>query len=75
MKYIFELNNRFGRIALKKNIPFEKLSLSKISSIKPLAIIAHTIKGKGIRKMENNPEWHHKYPNEKEYAEFIRELQ
>jgi transketolase len=27
---------------------------------KPLAIIAHTIKGKGIRIAENSPEWHHK---------------
>jgi len=27
---------------------------------KPLAIIANTIKGKGISFMENNPEWHHK---------------
>ena len=27
---------------------------------KPLAIIANTIKGKGVTFMENNPEWHHK---------------
>jgi len=27
---------------------------------KPLAIIAKTIKGKGVSFMENNPEWHHK---------------
>ena len=27
---------------------------------KPLAIIAKTIKGKGVPFMENNPEWHHK---------------
>ena len=25
---------------------------------KPLAIIAHTVKGKGIKPFENNPEWH-----------------
>jgi len=25
-----------------------------------LAIIANTIKGKGVSFMENNPEWHHK---------------
>jgi transketolase len=31
-----------------------------IKSKKPLAIIAHTTKGKGIKFMENNPEWHHK---------------
>lgn len=27
---------------------------------KPLAVICHTIKGKGIEKIENNPAWHHK---------------
>ncbi len=27
---------------------------------KPLAIIANTIKGKGVKFMENNHEWHHK---------------
>ena len=32
----------------------------KPGSGKPLAIIAHTIKGKGIRIAENSPEWHHK---------------
>ncbi|MDC0236154.1 transketolase [Candidatus Pelagibacter sp.] len=31
-----------------------------IKSEKPLAIIANTVKGKGINFMENNPEWHHK---------------
>ena len=46
----------------------------KRSSDKPYAIIAKTIKGKGCDKMENNPEWHHKAPNEKEYKEFLREL-
>lgn len=32
----------------------------KLKKNKPLAIIAKTIKGKGIKIMENNPEWHHK---------------
>ena len=34
----------------------------KIKTIrgKAQAIICHTIKGKGIRIAENNPEWHHK---------------
>ena len=35
-----------------------------IKSRKPLAIIANTIKGKGINFMENNPEWHHKNLNQ-----------
>jgi len=35
-----------------------------IKSKKPIAIIANTIKGKGINFMENNPEWHHKNLNQ-----------
>ena len=35
--------------------PFEKKKVS--------LIIANTVKGKGIRSMENNPEWHHKIPS------------
>jgi len=38
---------------------------------KPTFIIANTVKGKGIHFMENNPEWHHKIPNESEYREII----
>jgi len=34
---------------------------------KPHFILANTIKGKGVKMMENNPEWHHKFPNEDEY--------
>ena len=34
---------------------------------KPTAIIAHTIKGKGVSFMENNVGWHGKAPNEEEY--------
>jgi transketolase len=41
---------------------------------KPTCIIANTIKGKGISMIENNPEWHHKFPNEIEYQDIINEL-
>ena len=40
-------------------LPFEKG--------KPNAIIAHTIKGKGICFAENNAKWHHGVPLETEY--------
>lgn len=49
-------------------------SLFKRNDTKPTCIIANTIKGKGISFMENNPEWHHKAPNEKEYVEILNEL-
>ena len=38
----------------------EIFSAINIKSKKPLAIIAHTTKGRGVNFMENNPEWHHK---------------
>ncbi len=37
---------------------------------KPLAIIAKTIKGKGVTFMENNPEWHHKKIDERTINKF-----
>jgi len=41
---------------------------------KPLFILCNTIKGKGCHLMENNPEWHHKIPNENEYNELMKDL-
>ena len=42
-----------------------------IKSRKPLAIIANTVKGKGINFMENNPEWHHKNLNQDLFNKII----
>jgi len=36
------------------------------SSQKPHAIIARTVKGKGVPFMENRPEWHHTIPTEEQ---------
>lgn len=42
----------------------------------PSIIIAHTIKGKGVSFMENNPHWHgSKGPSDKELALAIQELE
>lgn len=46
----------------------------KNKSGKPLLIIAHTVKGKGVSIMENNPIWHFKLPNKKELKFFKEEL-
>ncbi len=35
---------------------------------KPTAIIAHSIKGKGVSFMENNAGWHGKAPNDEQFA-------
>lgn len=41
----------------------------------PTAIIAHTVKGKGVSFMENNVNWHGKAPNEEEYKIAMEELE
>ncbi len=48
--------------------------MKKKNSKKPLVIIAHTIKGKGISFMENNILWHYKSPNKIELNKSLREL-
>jgi len=41
----------------------------------PCAIIAHTVKGKGVSFMEDNPSFHGKAPNDDELAIAMEELQ
>lgn len=41
---------------------------------KPTVIIAHTIKGKGVSFMENNPAWHGMAPNDEQLALALAEL-
>ncbi|MDO8517082.1 MAG: 1-deoxy-D-xylulose-5-phosphate synthase N-terminal domain-containing protein [Nanoarchaeota archaeon] len=67
-----EINNSF-----KKNVLDNVLDYSanpKTNLIKPYLIIAHTIKGKGISYMENNPKWHARFPNEDELKKAYNEL-
>jgi transketolase len=40
----------------------------------PCFIVAHTVKGKGVSFMENNPEWHGKAPKPTEAIAAIREI-
>lgn len=40
----------------------------------PTAIIAHTVKGKGVSFMENNVGWHGKAPNDEEFAVAMEDL-
>ena len=42
---------------------------------KPTAIIAHTIKGKGVSFMENNPDFHGKAPTPEEAEKALKELE
>lgn len=45
------------------------------NSEKPVAIICHTIKGKGISFMENNNLWHYIGPHGEEYEQAVKELE
>ncbi|MBQ7579318.1 MAG: transketolase [Clostridia bacterium] len=50
-----------------------KLALNKKHSL-PLAIIAKTIKGKGVKMMENNNDYHAKYVKDEELDSVLAEL-
>jgi len=58
-------------------------SLSQLSDVlaparapegRPLAIIADTVKGKGVSFMEDVAKWHHGVPSDSEYAAAMKEL-
>lgn len=57
------------------NIPeiYETIERAKKMD-KPVAIIARTIKGKGVSFMENNAGWHGKAPNDEQFEQAMREL-
>lgn len=40
----------------------------------PSVIIAKTIKGKGVKLLEGHGIWHHRIPNQLEYAQIMKEL-
>ena len=42
---------------------------------KPLAVIAHTVKGKGVSFMENVPAWHHSILTQRQYDDAMAELE
>lgn len=52
----------------------ETLSSFPVKSGKPSAVIAHTLKGKGVSFMENKANWHHKVPDNKEIEIAMEEL-
>ena len=41
---------------------------------KPTFVVAHTVKGKGVSFMEDNPEWHGKSPTPAEAGRAVREI-
>ena len=55
---------------IKKSIEF-----SEKSEDKPTFIIAHTVKGKGVSFMENNPKWHSSALTQEEYDIAIKDIE
>lgn len=49
-------------------------ALNKATGGKAKAIIAHTVKGKGVSFMENTAAWHHGVVNQKKYDKAVEEL-
>lgn len=47
---------------------------ARVTKGMPTAIIAHTVKGKGVSYMENSVGWHGKAPNDEEYAVAMEDL-
>lgn len=53
----------------------EAFDEAKKTKGKPTVVIANTIKGFGSSVMENKANWHHKVPNEEEYAQIMKDLE
>ena len=41
----------------------------------PCVVIAHTVKGKGVSFMENNPAFHGAAPNDEQLSQALQELE
>jgi transketolase len=41
---------------------------------RPVCVIAHTVKGKGVSFMEDRVEWHHKVPSAEQVESALQEL-
>jgi transketolase len=52
-----------------------KAALAGNDTEKPLCVLAHTVKGKGVSFMENNILWHYRSPQGEEYLAARRELE
>jgi transketolase len=52
----------------------DALTAAKAATAGPVAVIAHTVKGKGVSFMENQVGWHGKAPNAEQAAQALSEL-
>jgi transketolase len=51
------------------------LSQVPLEPSRPSAVVAHTIKGKGVSFMENDLEWHYRPPNDNDLKRALEEIQ
>ena len=57
------------------SVPQIMAALTSAHPGKPLCIVAHTVKGKGVSYMEHNNAWHKGTPNDEQYALAVKELE
>ncbi|VBB05493.1 Hypothetical protein LUCI_0703 [Lucifera butyrica] len=57
------------------NAIYDAVQTAKTVQGKPTMIVAHTVKGKGVGKMENVAEWHGKAPSREECELFLADLE
>ena len=77
-----DLEKKFAAFGWKTSVVdgHNHLQLEKVlkthakSKGKPFVIIAKTIKGHGVKIMENNPAWHHLSPKEEELEKIRNEI-
>ena len=51
-----------------------RFNAASLGDGKPIFMIAHTVKGKGVSFMENNNAWHYKSPTHDQYKKALKEL-
>ena len=52
----------------------EAIKVAKSTKGKPTAVIAKSVKGKGVSFMENEASWHGAAPNKEQYEQAVSEL-
>ena len=67
--HVFEINGHDMKVLL------ETFEAAKKIKDKPIMIVAHTIKGKGVSFMENNNHYHGVAPTKEEAARALKELE
>ena len=68
-----EVGNEYGRIKVGVKTIDDAINEAK-QATKPFAIIAKTVKGKGVSFMENQAGWHGKNPNDEQLELALKEL-